>query len=39
MRCPAPKGALITWDMVEPAGGSILYELRAEQDRFSEGAI
>jgi predicted homoserine dehydrogenase-like protein len=39
MRCPAAKGSLITWDMVEPAERSILYDLRAEQDKFSEGLV
>jgi predicted homoserine dehydrogenase-like protein len=30
------KGTLLTWDMVEPLSGSLLYQLRAEQDKFSE---
>lgn len=30
------QGELITWDMVEPVSGSLLYELRAEQDQYSE---
>lgn len=36
VRRPIPKGELITYDMVEPAAGSILQELRAEQEQFSE---
>lgn len=30
------KGTLVTWDMVEPVSNSLLHELRAEQDKFSE---
>jgi predicted homoserine dehydrogenase-like protein len=36
VRVPVPRGTLVTWDMVEPSGGSILYQLRAEQDKYSE---
>jgi predicted homoserine dehydrogenase-like protein len=36
VRVPVRKGALVTWDMVEPASDSILYQLRAEQEKFSE---
>jgi predicted homoserine dehydrogenase-like protein len=36
VRASVPRGTLVTWDMVEPPGGSILYQLRAEQDKYSE---
>jgi predicted homoserine dehydrogenase-like protein len=34
---PIVKGDLITYEMVEPVTASLLYQLRQEQDRFSEG--
>jgi predicted homoserine dehydrogenase-like protein len=36
MRQSAPKGRLITWDMVDPVRDSLLHALRAEQDKYSE---
>lgn len=36
VRQPVAKGTLLTWGMVEPVSGSLLYQLRAEQDKFSE---
>jgi predicted homoserine dehydrogenase-like protein len=39
VRRPVAKGSLITWDLVEPVTGSILYELRAEQEQHTEALI
>ena len=36
MRQAVSKGTLIKWNMVDPVRDSLLHELRAEQDKYSE---